>query len=327
MPSVLGRFPPRRRAASAIASLSSSFNVGIGILGLFGFLVEVSASLVGKFLQSSFCYLSSWMGSLSLSTNTFPGYDLAVEELGITLSQVVHVGDEDEFTGSNFISILYEISDEDETELQTLSLNSVLSEGSSLSLNSVLSEGSSDSATVLSEAVQSHSLVQNENKVLLPEIVGGRSPSHETGRKLVSAMKGSRAEQGIVLTSKLSVKWAEDVYDPPVTAESHTVRGHHRHRSKANKKDYNKNKHSKAKSTSRNSSDRRHAYHRSSSKITDPHLLRLQDFREKSKTLNKAAMSNAEDVPECAARAQELKCGGSFMGPLAPMHLPLAEAS
>ncbi|OAY85002.1 uncharacterized protein LOC109728183 [Ananas comosus] len=268
------------------------------------------------------------MGSLSLSTNTFPGYDSAVEELGITLSQVVHVGDEDEFTGSNVISILHEISDEDETELQTLSLNSVLSEGSSLSLNSVLSEGSSYSATVLSEAVQSHSLVQNENKVLLPsEIVGARSPSHETARKLVSAMKGSRAEQGIVLMSKLSVKWAEDVYDPPVTAESHTVRGHHRHRSKANKKDYNKNKHSKAKSSSRNSSDRRHAYHRSSSKITDPHLLRLQDFREKSSTLNKAAMSIVEDAPECAARAQELKCGGSFMGPLSPMHLPLAEAS
>lgn len=63
-----------------------------------------------------------------------------------------------------------------------------------------------------------------------------------TSLKLVSAMKGSREKQGLH-TGKLSVNWAPDVYEPPHTSQSHTVKSHnqyagymskksHRHKSK-----------------------------------------------------------------------------------------------
>jgi len=41
--------------------------------------------------------------------------------------------------------------------------------------------------------------------------------------KLVSAMKGSREKEGASQT-KLTVKWAPDVYDPLPTLSSHTVK-------------------------------------------------------------------------------------------------------
>lgn len=45
---------------------------------------------------------------------------------------------------------------------------------------------------------------------------------------LKSAMKGSRAQQAGASPrcTDLHVKWAPDVYDPPVTSQSHTVQSH-----------------------------------------------------------------------------------------------------
>ncbi|KAG6697270.1 hypothetical protein I3842_09G190700 [Carya illinoinensis] len=50
-----------------------------------------------------------------------------------------------------------------------------------------------------------------------------RSISLPTPLELVSAMKGSREKRGI-LQETLTVKWAPDVYDPPPTLISHTVK-------------------------------------------------------------------------------------------------------
>lgn len=80
---------------------------------------------------------------------------------------------------------------------------------------------------------------------------------------LVSAMKGSRAKRGIV--TKLSVSWAPDVYDPPVTSDSHTLRPHQR----SSRKSHYKYKPPKGSSGSRSSSgskkDKKHSHHSSSS--------------------------------------------------------------
>ncbi|XP_047307532.1 uncharacterized protein LOC124911136 [Impatiens glandulifera] len=65
--------------------------------------------------------------------------------------------------------------------------------------------------------------------------------------KLVSAMKGSREKQGLNV-GKLSVSWAADVYDPPVTSQSHSVSSHNNGNSR-HKKNY-RNKHNKNKAKS-----------------------------------------------------------------------------
>ncbi|GJN17373.1 hypothetical protein PR202_gb04433 [Eleusine coracana subsp. coracana] len=75
---------------------------------------------------------------------------------------------------------------------------------------------------------------------------------------LVSAMKGTRAKQGI--STKLSVSWAPDVYDPPVTSDSHTVRGHQRSSRKSHYK-YKPAKSSSNRSASSSKRDKKHSRH------------------------------------------------------------------
>ncbi|XAR59012.1 hypothetical protein NMG60_11014624 [Bertholletia excelsa] len=77
-----------------------------------------------------------------------------------------------------------------------------------------------------------------------------------TSLKLVSAMKGSREKRGLDV-EKLTVSWAPDVYDPPVTSQSHTVNRHSQHYSMTSKKSYrNKQKH-RAKSSQNGSTNKK----------------------------------------------------------------------
>ncbi|KAL5220439.1 hypothetical protein ABZP36_025152 [Zizania latifolia] len=80
---------------------------------------------------------------------------------------------------------------------------------------------------------------------------------------LASAMKGSRAKRGMV--TRLSVSWAPDVYDPPVTSGSHTVRGHQRSSRKSHYK-YKSAKSSSSRSSSSGSrKDKKYTRYSSSS--------------------------------------------------------------
>ncbi|KAG8078271.1 hypothetical protein GUJ93_ZPchr0007g5764 [Zizania palustris] len=80
---------------------------------------------------------------------------------------------------------------------------------------------------------------------------------------LVSAMKGSRAKRGMV--TRLSVSWASDVYDPPVTSGSHTVKGHQRSSRKIHYK-YKSTKSSSSRSSSSGSKkDKKYTRYSSSS--------------------------------------------------------------
>ncbi|KAH1084503.1 hypothetical protein J1N35_024264 [Gossypium stocksii] len=60
-----------------------------------------------------------------------------------------------------------------------------------------------------------------------------------TPMKLVSALKGSRAKQGI-LPKKRSVTWAPNVYDPPPTSLLHMIRNKRQHKLKRNNNDKKK---------------------------------------------------------------------------------------
>ncbi|KAH0449460.1 hypothetical protein IEQ34_020152 [Dendrobium chrysotoxum] len=152
-------------------------------------------------------------------------------------------------------------------------------------------------------------------------------PLHDSS-KFVSALKGSRANQGKPLDPNLHVTWAANVYDPPVTSSSHTVRGHRHRLPKAKTSDYHKLKHMKAKPSNASSGDRKHSHRSSSSSTLDARMARMQALARKSmQTGFRLAKLQALDL--AAPSGQDmLKCAGSFHAESPwPFPLPIAEAS
>ncbi|XP_042511782.1 uncharacterized protein LOC122086932 [Macadamia integrifolia] len=157
-----------------------------------------------------------------------------------------------------------------------------------------------------------------------------RSISLPTPSKLLSAMKGSREKQGASLR-KLTVKWAPDVYDPPSTTLSHTVKSHNQQRSRTNKKN-SKHKH-KGKS-SRGCTSEKKQYRRTVSN---------SDLRSKSMASRDRLLFGGFDqstvgllggfdksTMECVefVTGQDSNCGSSFLrASLAKVHMPVAEAT
>lgn len=163
--------------------------------------------------------------------------DLAVEEIGMALAEVMHAYDDEEGPG------LDEDSDGDTSDDPILSLESD-------STDYLVDVDSGSPAFPSCDATESS----------ISNSVAGNSSINDTPR-LVSAMKGTRAKKGII--AKLSVSWAPDVYDPPITSDSHTVRGHHRSSIKSNYK-YKSSK-SSSRSTTGSKKDKKHSRHSSSS--------------------------------------------------------------
>jgi hypothetical protein len=61
--------------------------------------------------------------------------------------------------------------------------------------------------------------------------------------KLIPAIKGSREKNGVPSPREnRHIKWAEDVYDPPVTSVSHSVNNSYKRRPNPRKKDKSKQK-------------------------------------------------------------------------------------
>ncbi|XP_043700844.1 uncharacterized protein LOC122651502 isoform X2 [Telopea speciosissima] len=145
-----------------------------------------------------------------------------------------------------------------------------------------------------------------------------RSVSLPTPLKLVSAMKGSREKQGAPLR-KLTVTWAPDVYDPPATLLSHTVKSHNQQRRRTNKKN---GKHKqKGKSSRGSTSDKKQS-----------RTVANSDLRSKSMAsggrlhfggFNQSTVELVDIVP-----GQESKCGSSFLRTsVAKVHVSVAEAT
>ncbi|XP_058099107.1 uncharacterized protein LOC131243632 [Magnolia sinica] len=140
--------------------------------------------------------------------------------------------------------------------------------------------------------------------------------------KLISAMKGGRKQQGTPWKVRLNVTWAPDVYDPPETSLSHTVKSHQQH-SRGKKKDY-RHRH-KGKSARGSSSERKHHVNRRSTGYTGPLHLRPPARESRSLPLETLQPASREAVDFAS---QKCKCGSSFLrGSLSNVRLSVAEAT
>lgn len=241
---------------------------------------------------------------------------LMVQELGVALNQILH-------THTTCEPIDCNISTNDDTVLPLKEMQSCVA--ANLSTDTIKDETNS-----CLEVVQPSSLAMTAKDDIScmfvhDSILKAENPNDEGPTPLPappkppSAMKGSRAQQGTPLkAAKLSVKWSPDVYDPPVTSDSHTVKGH-RQRPRA-KKDQHKSRYNKSKSSrgSSSSGDKKHVHGRSTSSSVDSRLLRLRAYRDGT------SIVDVDYVVSC----QELKFGSScYVESLPQVHLSVAEAS
>lgn len=170
-----------------------------------------------------------------------------------------------------------------------------------------------DTLSIKENNVESRAAVQHQHSSIVENLAYARTMSLPTSLKLVSAMKGGRAQNGIHPTMKLFVKWAPEVHDPPATSLSHTVKKGHHQRAKAQKK-HHKNKR-KGKSSRGSGAERKHANRSSASPVSDPVDARMptaEDAAGDRLLLDGYGKSNVE-VLEYAGSTHESKCGSIFL--------------
>ncbi|CAD6273229.1 unnamed protein product [Miscanthus lutarioriparius] len=142
--------------------------------------------------------------------------------------------------------------------------------------------------------------------------------------KLIPAMKGGREKNGIASpTENRHVKWAPDVYDPPVTSVCRSVTNSYQRRSKHRNKEKNKQKKKhkgKSKKNQQNSTQ-------------NSSVLQVPDLGLKGVSTT-GGQSSVDDLSKHEAGimdsmgSQEAKCGSSFLREsVAKMHFSIAEAS
>ncbi|XP_006644894.1 uncharacterized serine-rich protein C1E8.05-like [Oryza brachyantha] len=178
--------------------------------------------------------------------------DLVVDEIGMAITDVMHVCSDDDDEGTN--------SGEDSENEDPLSLES---------------DSTNDVVDIDTELVASPIFPScNTSESSIDKSGYGNSSTNDT--LLVSALKGSRAKRGIV--TKLSVSWAPDVYDPPVTSGSHTVKGHQRSSRKSHYK-YKSTKSTSSRNSSGSKKDRKYSRHSSSSSSSNYKRDRKPSYR------------------------------------------------
>lgn len=150
-----------------------------------------------------------------------------------------------------------------------------------------------------------------------------RSVSLPPTLKLISALKGGREKNGMTSpTENRHVKWAPDVYDPPVTSVCHSVNSSYQRRSKSRKEKNKQKKKQKQKGKSKKN-------HQNS--IQSSSAMEVSDHGSKgvSTTGGKSSVDDHEDIiMDYSMGNQEAKCGSSFLREsVAKMHFSTAEAS
>ncbi|KAJ6831595.1 transcription initiation factor TFIID subunit 2-like [Iris pallida] len=247
-------------------------------------------------------------------------------ELGISFSDVLHVHDNLEPICVGNLG-----SDQDE--------NSNHHKAQPLLLATGILDGSSKHTTALCSSVLQHSTIDSVEEFSCGTVNNDNISIAETptpasadplAKKPISALKGSRVKQGKYLTTKLGVKWAPEVYDPPVTSSSHTVKAQHRHHHHKTKKDYNTHKYTKGKSSRGSVNERKHAYRRSSSSsLMDPRISRSQaPGSSSSRQVRNSFGQSKMEPPELAVlRSPEKTIRGSSccLESLTPIPLPVAK--
>lgn len=231
---------------------------------------------------------------ISSSSEEEDSEHLIDQALGISFSDVLHVHDNLEPLCIGNLG-----SDRDE--------NSNHHKAQPLLLATSILDGSSKHTTVLCSSVVQHSNLDSVEEfscgTLNNDNVIAETPAFADplAKKPISALKGSRRKQGKYLTTKLGVKWAPEVFDPPVTSSSHTVKAHHcRHHHKT-KKDYNTHKYTKGKSSRGSVNEQKHTYRRSSSSsLMDLRILRSQALGSSSRQIQNSFGQSKMKPPERA---------------------------
>ncbi|KAF5188776.1 hypothetical protein FRX31_021636 [Thalictrum thalictroides] len=142
-----------------------------------------------------------------------------------------------------------------------------------------------------------------------------RSLSMSTSVKPVSAMKGSRERRG-QHENILTLKWAPDVYDPPVTSLSHTVNGHSQQRSRTNKRN---SKHKYKGKSSRG---------RSEKKQNQKHVENSEPLSKSEVTSNEMSHQLGADILDFSVTGKESNCGSSFLKTsVGKVHISFAETT
>lgn len=145
-----------------------------------------------------------------------------------------------------------------------------------------------------------------------------RSISLPAPQKLISAMKGSREKHGASPT-KLTVKWAPDVYDPVPTLVSHTVRSKKQLKSRKKKAEKKNGKKGQKGNSSRGGSGKDKKQFRKLGGTSD---LCYKSLDSSDKVIETSTEFEAFDV-----RSQDSYCGTSFLKKsVTEVHFSVAEA-
>lgn len=150
-------------------------------------------------------------------------------------------------------------------------------------------------------------------------------PPLSVPKKLVSALKGTREKAGTP-PKKLSVTWASDVYDPPVTSVSHSLKNHSQQRSRSKKH----NKRQKGKSSQGSSSSSGKRYHKHHGKSDHHHHHSKPSSSPPSPgTPIFGNYKSTLELLDFSVAGNDTKCGSSFLrSSLAEVHnIPVAEAT
>ncbi|XP_020173236.1 uncharacterized protein [Aegilops tauschii subsp. strangulata] len=150
-----------------------------------------------------------------------------------------------------------------------------------------------------------------------------RSASLPPTVKLIPAIKGSRQKNGIPLPAEdRHIKWAADVYDPPVSSVSHSVNNSYQRRPKPRKKDKTKQK---EKRKARNKK-------KTSNAAQNQAVLQTPELEDLGTSIGREAPADPgkleTEMLDYGISSQEAKCGSSFLlETAAKMHFSTAEAS
>ncbi|CAN6279333.1 unnamed protein product [Urochloa humidicola] len=152
-----------------------------------------------------------------------------------------------------------------------------------------------------------------------------RSVSLPPTLKLISAMKGGREKNGMASpTENRHVKWAPDVYDPPVTSVCHSVNSSYQWRSKPRKKEKNKQK-KRQKRMGKSKINHQNSIQSSSVMQVPDHGLEAISTTDCQSSVED---DNEAMIMDYSMGNQETKCGSSFQREsVAKMHFSIAEAS
>ncbi|XP_039128575.1 uncharacterized protein LOC120264797 [Dioscorea cayenensis subsp. rotundata] len=232
---------------------------------------------------------------------------LIVQEIGNNFQGMLHICDSSQQLSGNDASL-----DDDKMDM-SIKIRMLQEMNNSVSLDAKVERSLNKFPTFpCPKELQNCSAPMNCRKGLLSRLLDGptssksenpayaRSLSLPPSSSLVSAMKGGREENGICLEMKLHVKWAPEVYDPPSTTMSHTVKSH-QHRPKARRKDQQKHKH-KGKSSRNKHTNKTNGGNKASTSYTRPR-------GDNEELLFDGCYSSEFTLP-----SQEAKCGSNFLG-------------